>query len=192
MMPPDLQRTIEGELRSGETVVWQGQPIPGRYARGGWCLVLFGIPWTAFSIFWVVMASGITMGHQHGPPLGVRIFFPLFGLPFVVIGLGMLSSPFWMKRKALKVAYVVTDQRAILIEGGWRGGVTVRSFGPDQLNQLERREHADGSGDLIFERHHGRDSDGERRSREIGFLAVPEVKKVEELIRGLQAPPRQS
>src|SRR5437763_9868076 len=124
LLSPELAALVDAELASGERMVWVGQPIPSRYARGSLAIVLFGIPWTAFAIFWMAGVSGFKI------PNLTRGFgwFPLFGIPFVLIGLGMLSTPFWVRRKARRTAYVITDRRAIVVEGGaWRS-VTIRSF----------------------------------------------------------------
>ena len=83
--------------------------------------------------------------------------FPLFGIPFVLIGFGMLSSPYWTMRKARRTAYVLTTARAIIFDGGF--STTIRSFGPDRLTDLRRKQRADGSGDVIFERKLSYDSD---------------------------------
>ena len=94
----DLASLVEAELAPGERVEWLDQPLPSRRAWSALPVVLFGIPWTAFSVFWVVAASGFKVPNfDHG--FG---FFPLFGLPFVLIGLGMLSSPYWLSRMAAR------------------------------------------------------------------------------------------
>jgi hypothetical protein len=184
-----LQSELERELAPGECVVWSGQPIPSRYSRGTWPIVLFGIPWTAFALFWT---GGAFWGTRQIPSddamaTGFRWLFPLFGLPFILVGVGMLSSPWWLRRKAGRVLYAVTDRRAILFEPAWRGARKVRSFEPAALQALERTEHSDGSGDLIFTRDAWRDSDGDRRTSQVGFTGVPRVREVEEVIRKLAA-----
>src|SRR6478609_3430837 len=99
-----LQQLIHSELRPSEVLAWSSSPRPGRMALRALPLVLFGIPWTAFALFWIAGASGFKMpDFSHG--FG---FFPLFGVPFVLIGFGMLTSPYWMRRKARRTAYVVT------------------------------------------------------------------------------------
>lgn len=144
-------------------------------------IVLFGIPWTAFAIFWIAGASGFKLpDFSHG--FG---FFPLFGVPFVLIGLGMLSSPYWARRAARRSIYVLTDRRAIIIRGSWRGSVTVRSFERERLTDLQRKQHADGAGDLIFTQDIRSVSDGGRQMTPVGFLAVHDVKNVEDAVRAL-------
>jgi hypothetical protein len=181
-LPQQLRSLIESELQSNERITWLEQPIPGRLARSTLPIVLFGIPWTAFAIFWTASAA---WGTSKAGDAGFFRAFPLFGLPFILIGLGMLSSPFWVRRSAKRSAYVLTDRRAILFRAGWRGTVSVRSFEPQRLTDLRRKQRTDGSGDLVFAQDIRRDSDGDRHSTDVGFLAVRDVKSVEEMVRAL-------
>jgi hypothetical protein len=188
-LPVELASLVESELTKGERIVWTGQPIPSRFARSSIPIVLFGIPWTAFAIFWVAAASGFrfpAFSHVFG-------FFVLFGIPFVLIGLGMLSSPFWMLHQASRIVYVITDRRALIIQRGLLGQVTVRSFEPASLTEVTRTQYADGSGNLIFLREY---RTADRFSRfgpdgryagpiPVGFLAIPDVKGAEDRIREL-------
>lgn len=190
-LPKETAALVSNEIRPGERTAWIGQPLAGRFARKGIPLVLFGIPWTAFAIFWVVgAAAGTSHIPAHGQGGGfAQVFrlFPLFGVPFVLIGFGMLSSPCWMLRKARRTAYVITDQRAIVLDAGaWRG-VTIRSFDPEHLHDLRRVQNHDGTGDIVFERQWRSDSEGGRQSTDIGFLAIADVKRVEDTIRTLIA-----
>jgi hypothetical protein len=180
-LPRELASFVDLELEPGEQIAWAAQPIPGRFARRSIGLVLFGIPWTSFAIFWMAGASGFKIpDFSHG--FG---FFPLFGVPFVLIGFGLLSSPYWMRRKARRTAYVITDKRALILAGGsWRS-TTVRSFEPYRLGDIRRVQNADGSGDLIFERTWASDGDGGRQSTDHGFLAVRDARNVETLVRDL-------
>jgi hypothetical protein len=182
-LPREVRSQVEMELQSGERIAWMDQPIPGRMARGSLGLVIFGIPWTAFAVFWMVMAAKGVSNTKGG---AITWLFPLFGLPFVLIGIGMLSSPYWARRRAERMAYVITDRRAIIFQGGWRGSVNVRSFEPSALKgDLQRKQHADGSGDLIFAQELRRGSKGRQYTTNIGFLAVRDVKAVEEMVRTL-------
>lgn len=180
-LPKEVASLVDLELEPGERIIWAAQPIPGRFARRSIGLVLFGIPWTAFAIFWIAGASGFKIpDFSHG--FG---FFPLFGVPFVLIGFGLLSSPYWMRRKARRTAYVITDKRALILAGGsWRS-TTVRSFEPYRLGDIRRVQNADGTGDLIFERTWAGDGDGGRQSTDHGFLAIRDARNVETLVRDL-------
>jgi hypothetical protein len=183
-MDQALRTRVEMELQPGERIVWMDQPIPGRMARGSWALVVFGIPWTAFAVFWTAMAAkGVSSEKGAGP----FILFPLFGVPFILIGLGMLTSPYWARRRATRVAYVVTDRRAIILQGGWRGSMSIRSFEPAALTDLNRTQHADGSGDLVFTHDFRRGSKGRTYTTDVGFIGVRDVRSVEEHVRALAA-----
>jgi hypothetical protein len=181
-IPASLRNKVEMELRSGERILWTAQPIAARLSRASWPIVIFGIFWTAFSVFWVAAAGWGTSRNSMPGPFKL---FPLFGVPFVLIGIGMLTSPIWMRKKAAKTVYMITDQRAVILSEGLRGKTHVESYAPTQLQSITRDQFADGSGDLIFETRTWRDSDGDRRTSRVGFFAVPDVKSVEDHIRTL-------
>ena len=183
VMPAELRDLVDAELESGERVLWSAQPRASRMALGCLPLVLFGIPWTAFAVFWTAAASGFVFGGGHGP---ARLF-GLFGLPFVLIGLAMLSSPLWALRKARRTLYVITDRRAILFDGG--RNTAIRSFGPEALADTRRRQRPDGSGDILFDRTVSSDRHGHTRERVQGFLGIPNVREVERLLRDVAAGP---
>lgn len=181
-IPTPLRNKLELELRSGERIVWAAQPVAKRFARGSWPIVIFGVFWTAFSVFWVATAARGTWSNSTP---GVFKLFPLFGLPFVLIGIGMLISPIWMRKRAAKTVYMITDQRAVIMSEAWPRRTHVQSYAPAQLQSVSREENPDGSGDLIFETHIWRGRDGSPRTQRLGFYAVPDVKAVEEHIRVL-------
>lgn len=181
-LPDSLQRLVDAELESGERVTWAEQPIPRRLARATLPVVLFGIPWTAFALFWMAMASE---GVARSNGSGLFDLFPLFGLPFVLIGFGMLSAPWWAALGAKGTAYVLTDRRAIVIESAPWKGVSVRSFAPEKLGDLQRTQQPDGSGDLVFTQDSRRSAKGRDYTVDVGFLAIPDVKAAEERVRAL-------
>jgi hypothetical protein len=184
-LPTDQLEFLERELDRGERVDWLSQPILSWWDPGSLGTVLFAIPWTAFSIFWTVGAANMVWfdrGPNNGGP-SMALVFPLFGLPFIAIGLGMLSTPWWVRRAKAKTVYALTDSRAIILQGG--RAMTIRSLRPDEIGPLLRREKRDGSGDLILQQLGWRDAEGGTRNQEVGFLGVPEVREVERRVRAL-------
>lgn len=181
-LPADLHAIARAELAPGESVEWAAQPSPMRALLGGLGLWLFAVPWTAFSVFWMAMASRAV--HDW---TSVEVAFPLFGLPFVIIGLLMLSTPWWAWRGAQRTLYAVTDRRAILFEAAGLRGITVRSFSPRALRDVRRTEQPDGSGSLVFSETVGRDSDGDRTTTAVGFSNVPDVRAAEAAVAVLAA-----
>lgn len=182
------QQIIENELTKGEKLLWRGQPKTGRGLMAALPVVIFGIPWTLFSLFWM----GITLGMSviAGPvpskiPLAIRIIFPIFGLPFVLIGLGMLSSPYWLRRRFSRTVYAVTDQRVIICEPGyWGSSYEITSVQPEELRLMTKVVRSDGSGDIhltemaIDVRRGGRVGRGRK-----SLIGIPQVNEVDRLIR---------
>jgi len=179
-IPRELEDKVKHELQTGERVLWMEQPIPRYFTAMSTGAFLFAIPWTAFAIFWIGRASGFKL-----PDFGKGgfSFFPLFGVPFVLIGLGMLSSPLWSYRKAFKTVYVITDRRAITFDAGWT--TTIRSYPPDRLQNIHRKEKRDATGDVVFGQRVWSGSEGGRQAQDLGFLNIREPKKVEQMLRKL-------
>lgn len=187
-LPPELEERVARELEPGEQVLWVGQPDPWKTSRISWVLVIFGLMGLGFGVNWIYSTLG-GFGDAPGPGRIVGWIFSLFGLMPLLGGLGMMSAPYWFHRKAKRTGYALTNRRAILFEAGYRGStMTTASFGPDKLAAAQRREHPDGSGDLIFEVVHRRDSDGDRRQEERGFMAIKEIRAVETLVRQSRSP----
>jgi hypothetical protein len=172
-IPQTLQDLIAHELERDEQVTWSGMPKPVFFSGPTLGAFLFAIPWT---IFVVVFWSSWNDPNGQGVAL-------IFVVPFFLVGLGMLSAPIWNRRKAQKTAYVITDQRAITFDGGW--SMTIRSYPPDKLADVFRKERRDGTGDVIISRKAWRNSDGDRNTEELGFLRVANAKAVESELKKL-------
>ena len=181
-IPKELRRKIDNELQPEEFIRWVDQPIPRFFTAASIGSILFGIPWTSVAIFWMWVASGSKLPDLR-EGLQPQHLFPLFGLPFVFIGFAMLSSPIWEWQAARKTVYLVTDKRAISIQGGW--STTIRSYLSDQLKDIYRKERADGTGDVIISIRRWKDSDGDNRNEEIGFLGVRNPREVENILKQL-------
>jgi hypothetical protein len=179
-IPRKLEDKVNRELESGERIQWIEQPIPKYFTAISTAAFLFGIPWTAFAIFWIAGASGFKIPDFSK---GGFSFFPLFGVPFFLIGLGMLSTPLWFYLKALKTVYVVTDRRAITFDAGLT--TTIRSYTPDRLKDVYRREKRDKTGDVILEQHVRSGFEGEQQTLNLGFKNIRDPKTVEGMLKKL-------
>jgi hypothetical protein len=179
-VPAGLDAKVKQELEPGERLVWMEQPVPRFFTATSTPLFVFAFPWTAFAVFWTLSAAEFKVPDFDRSSLA---YFPLFGLPFIAIGIGFLFSPLWAYRKALKTVYVITDRRAITFEGGL--AATVASYAPDRLRYLQRKDRANGTGDIVFERQVIPRPRGGSYEKELGFLGVREPRKVEQLLRGL-------
>lgn len=179
-LPADLDAVARDELAPGERVDFAAQPLAGRAALMSFGMWIFAVPWTAFSVFWTAMAM-----HAAGEMDGWGVVFPLFGTPFVGIGLLMLSTPYWTWRTGRRTLYVVTDRRAIVFAASGFRDIGVRSFAPDALANVHRTERPDGSGDLVFAKSKHRDSDGGTITTTTGFPNLPDVREAEAAVRAL-------
>lgn len=181
-IPPKLREIVQREIDHDERVVWSAMPKPKYFSGPALGAFLFAIPWTAFSVFWMAGAAGFKVPQfNNGADL-----FPLFGIPFFLVGIGMLSSPLWSYRRSLKTVYLITDRRAVTIDGGM--SYTIRSYTGDKLTDIFRREHKDGTGDVIISRNSWRDSEGDRQLQELGFLRIKDAKSVESMLKEMAAP----
>lgn len=181
-IPKQLLQTIHRELDTGEIITWVEQPIARFFSAPSIGIILFGIPWTSFALFWMWGALGFQVPNfQNG--IQPEHLFALFGLPFVLIGVLMLSSPYWQWQTMRNTVYLITDKRAIIIQGS--SSTTIRSFSPDQIKDLYRRESQDGSGDIIISVRHWKYSDGDTQREEIGFVGVRRVQQVEKMLKKL-------
>src|SRR6516162_286502 len=164
-LTPEQEARVQAELQRDESLVWVGQPRPDLAARGACFLVAMGVFFVVFSLFWIGMAlfvGGMFARQGIGPGGILPMIFAVCGLPFVAVGIFMLSSPAWLRARARRTIYALTDRRAIVWEAGWFGTTMTRSYTRAGLGRMSRQENADGSGDLIFEEYvtYGTDSHG--------------------------------
>ena len=180
----ELQALVQAELRSGESIVWLGQPNPSLSARRALPKVWLGIIWFVFCGFG---ALGIFTDPRHGnikvPLAFVAVFvMQVCSLLLLASSAYMISYPYWAMRRARRIVYVITDRRVIQIES--RRHLTVNSYLPAQLLKLERRESKDGSGDVIFCQTR-REQNGKQQASKEGFLCIDSVREVERLLSAL-------
>jgi len=172
------EQMILSQLDPGEGLLWSGAPSPSRLALSALPATVFGIPFTGFAAFWIYTA--FTATSKSSQP-GAWSLFPLFGIPFLLIGLGMLTAPLWAFLAAGRTLYAVTNRRALIISR--LVSTTVKSFTHSEIHELQRVEHAGGSGDLYFGSREFVTRRGGTRRQRIGFLGIPDVRTVEQLIR---------
>ncbi len=108
-------------------------------------MIPFSLIWGGFAIFWETMALGI----PNEAAGAVGIVFPLFGIPFVLIGLYMIFGRFiYDSKKRAKTIYGLTNQRVIIISGIW--GKSVKSLNLRNLSDVSLSEKSDKSGTIAF------------------------------------------
>lgn len=187
-LPEPLRRAATAEF-AGEPVLWASPANPARAfwpAMGIW---LFAIPWTAFSLFWESLAIGAYFARPGenlgGAPSGLTAFFALFGVPFVLIGFGMLAGPFWIAWRTRRTVYALSAKRLAIITLGWRRTETI-SIATRDIAEVKRKELGDGSGDLTVVTGWTRDDEGDRALVSHKLLGLGDVRRVDQMIRQQQ------
>lgn len=167
----------EGILDPSETILWQGQPDGAvHFSARSLPEIGFGVIFAGFAVFWMSSAAA----------MGAPILFTAFGLPFVLVGLGViLRSNVLAAFRRRRSFYTLTSRRAIIATQMPWSGRSLKSYPITPANALELDE--DGSlGTLTFHRENWRDSDGDRRSTSAGFERIPDGRHVLALMRKIQ------
>jgi hypothetical protein len=180
-IPPTLHRLLHRELKPTERVVWAARPAPLSRAVASAGTLRFGVPFFSFAVFWTWGATRSFDGPRTVENGVFSRLAYLWGAMFVLAGAAMLLSPLWGWWVARHTLYAVTDWRAIVIEAPLRQA-TVQSFSGERLRDVVRHEDSSGRGDLIFEREAMRGSRGRTVYRDVGFVGIADVKRVEELL----------
>lgn len=179
-LPRRLRALVEGILTCGERVEWIGQPFPLLLGRREVSKCAFGALFTAFCLFalWAVCRTEYAL---VSPLTGMLLLSP-----FLLVSLYLLSYPLWVARGARHIAYLLTNQRAIILALGGFGMPRIRSFAPTEIIHCRLLEHGHGMGDLIFAEDvvMGPDSAGPFRIP-AGFLAVRDARELQARIHRL-------
>jgi hypothetical protein len=148
-------------------------------------MIPFSLLWGGFAIFWEVSVI-----LSHAP-----VFFWLFGVPFVLIGLHLIFGRFFTDaRTRAQTFYGLTNDRILITSG--KHGKRVQSLSLSTLGDITLDEREDGSGTITFAAANppGRfgnfgtwpGASATPRQLPPSFEMIPQAKKVYEMIRGAQ------
>lgn len=137
--------SIENELGEGERLLWKGRPRPGIRLRGSDALLIpFSLLWGGFAVFWEYMAL---VKIPKNDPTGW--LFPLFGVPFVLLGFYVIIGRFFLDAKIRETTeYAVTNRRAIILTTLF--GRKIRSINLQTAPDIDLTEKPDRSGTIAF------------------------------------------
>ncbi len=166
-MPPDHTRAqapggpINDVLSPGEKVLWSGQP-PRKlliFRASDLALLPFALIWTGFSLFWEVMALASVFSDGFDP---FTLCFPLFGVPFVLIGVYLLFGRFVMDVFTRRRTYYALTDRRVLVLTTLRDR-NVISMPLHKIDSVAIAIHRDSLGTLTFQSGNSQDS-GSRKT----------------------------
>ena len=135
-----LSEEIKAQLSSDEKVLWAGQPRQGVIVRGADAFMIpFSLMWGGFAIFWEA-----TVLKSDAP-----VFFALWGIPFVLIGLYLIVGRFFFEAKQrTHTFYAVTNERILIISGVFNR--KVKSINLRTLSDLSLSEGKGDEGTISF------------------------------------------
>ena len=185
-LPKRIRRKLGEEVAASEVIQWIEQPIPRLFTPS--TLVICLILLISLSVFLLVGFGTYEHSINAGIPVYefpqvLGIFIPLFGAAMQLILLFLIPLLNWLE--AIQSVYVITDGRAFILQVG--ASTTVTSFLSSELRVILRRQHRDGSGDVIVYIHRSKGYDGEIQTKEIGFKQVHNSKVFENMLRQINA-----
>ena len=143
-----MDNTIHNHLQPGEEILWEGQSLQ----QSRITLNKSGILWLSFSVLWtimaIIMASFIKTADSTG--MFFKLAFPLFGLPFVAIGIFMVFIiPAKQQKKDSSTYYYVTNKRIIINIDTVKAQV-FNSIPIKNLNSVHLTENQDTTCNIMF------------------------------------------
>jgi hypothetical protein len=170
---------IEADLWPGESLIWSERPILPRMRRFRAIPLLFVAVMSGLSSLSLAAIFGV-LQHDSIPR---EVVLVAIGLGPLALG-GLMAAYLiyrlwdWGGRRwtLARTVYAITDQRVII--GRYDARRNLRSFSliPGMIVDTSRFEHADGTGDLVFE---GVDS---CTRRAVGFFGIHRVRSVDRLL----------
>jgi hypothetical protein len=171
-------------LLPGEKLIWSDRPAQGLLVTGrDWFLIPFSLIWGGFAIFWELGVAKATKAPA---------FFPLFGIPFVLVGLYLIFGRFivdaWARQN---MEYAVTSKRILISRSAPFGKFIALNL--HQLPAINLTETRDGRGTIrfgeagsIFNNRNGWSSWTPAFDPTPQFLGIENARDVFEQIQGLQ------
>ncbi len=180
---------VEEELMPGEALLWVGRPVTPFGALASRTPVVSIVAVLAFMIalgiflwFFPVVRAATAMPVMFVSPMWIPMI-----LMFLLMLLVLVASPIGRLLNARHTTYAITSRRILILDGIFTPKVT--SYGPDDIERIERRSYSGGRGDIIF-RYEPRAYRSRRgnwwhtqyTSEPIGFFGIPNVREVEQLL----------
>jgi hypothetical protein len=188
----DLDR-IDRHLSTGERAYWVGRPDARVHlSRGDLFLVPFSILWASFAIFWEATAIAS----------GAPVLFPLWGVPFVLVGLYMVAGRFFFAaNRRRRTLYAVTNQRVLSLVQG-RRGETVGAVYLSAIPNISTSTRSHVRGDVVFgssssvggewaNKGLGWFTQGDNANATFGFYEIEDARAVADLVERLRDQPSQ-
>jgi len=140
-MPENDEALFRNDLLPGERIQWTGRPVSlPVFSFVDFFLLPFGVAWNGIIGFFIYTSI------KEGAP----IFFLIFSIPFVGVGLYLLFGRFFSRAAFLKnTRYAVTDSRILALTTK-RGVRSLSAYEIKKLESVNKRVQPDGAGTIFF------------------------------------------
>ncbi len=172
-------------LRPGETILWEGAPVPGFHQRRfTFFMMLFGLPFLVVGVALFGYSLLLFPRADSLPDGGNALVTMAFSLPFAAFGGFLTLGPIIEARATARdIRYVLTTRAAYVIRQGQFPYARVYPILPDTTLELEYGSRA---ATVWVHSRRERDSDGDLGTTKAGFENIAEAEKVFQMIRDLQ------
>ena len=135
-----MEEIFKNDLLQGEKILWTSQPNPNiNFSSGDIFMVPFSLLWGGFAFFWEAIAL-------FAP---TPIFFKLFGLPFLLVGLYFILGRFIYKKiRKKKTFYAVTNKRVLTLSNLFSKRIEAAYI--NVIPTMNKSIRKDGFGTIVF------------------------------------------
>lgn len=172
-LPAQDRAWVERELEADEQLLLVRKPMTSLWKPGYAYRMFFAALWNGtLTLAFLGIVSHWNNGGVRLPLLVCSIIM----LPFVLVGVCFLISPWWERELDRRTVYVLTDKRALVLRPStFRRRPVVRSYPLAHDLIKEVREYGRGCGDIVMQQYwaHG------GQCIPLGFLFVQNVRELE-------------
>lgn len=169
---------IKEYILPDESLLWTARPVKEiKLLPAEKFNMIFGIFWTAFSAFWIALA---TMGALSASEAGFSMIkiFPFFGLPFLAIGIYLIFiAPIKGRNRRKNMEYALTSKRILILYSGKTKVLQAFKYG--EIQNVHFASDEQDVGCVTFMNTVSTITDGSRVSKGVyGLYNIPNIKKV--------------
>lgn len=174
-IPVELESMLNDEIGNDEKVLWSAQPNISLIIKKEMPAFKAGLFTCALPM---IMAAVIYFKDETIPTAVIVMIGLLF-----LLGLLLVTAPYFAVKKAKRTLYAITSKRAIVIVNN--SEPFIESYGQDKFKDVSKTVGIGGGGNLIFEKIilYKRSKRGTKtKVKNRGFIGIDNVTDVEKII----------
>jgi hypothetical protein len=168
-----------------EKILWASRPDSAKTVSYGLRNEYWGaIFLLAFSVLWMFGATGFgTFPQTHS---AFFYIFPLFGLPFLGMGILAVTAPWRDARRADRTVFALTDNRLIHVTSK-SSGLTTQSIFPTNMLNIETTDSPDATGTIVITLSDTETWGDGRRNKRLPLIGVEDPATAMRLLDAMRA-----